>query len=203
MFVFIKDVIDDLNEKLKAVNQELVQAMNTGNNSNNSNSNTDSPTKPQQSPASTTMTTNKTNNTSQQKLLNNTSNALMTSTLNNQIQWVGAYRLEKTLGKGQTGLVKTGTHCVTGKKIAVKIVNKEKLNESVLQKVEREIAIMRLIEHPHILQCNYFTNIILSNYFPVYDVYENRKYLYLLLEHVSGGELFDYLGNFENLNKIF
>ncbi|CAK5093205.1 unnamed protein product [Meloidogyne enterolobii] len=95
------------------------------------------------------------------------------------IQWVGAYRLEKTLGKGQTGLVKTGTHCVTGKKIAVKIVNKEKLNESVLQKVEREIAIMRLIEHPHILQ--------------LYDVYENRKYLYLLLEHVSGGELFDYL----------
>nr|CAD2165394.1 unnamed protein product [Meloidogyne enterolobii] len=180
MFVFIKDVIDDLNEKLKAVNQELVQAMNTGNNSNNSNSNTDSPTKPQQSPASTTMTTNKTNNTSQQqKLLNNTSNALMTSTLNNQIQWVGAYRLEKTLGKGQTGLVKTGTHCVTGKKIAVKIVNKEKLNESVLQKVEREIAIMRLIEHSHILQ--------------LYDVYENRKYLYLLLEHVSGGELFDYL----------
>jgi len=77
---------DDLNEKLKAVNQELVQAMNTGNNSNNSNSNTDSPTKPQQSPVSTTMTTNKTNNSSQQqKLLNNTSNALMTSTLNNQV----------------------------------------------------------------------------------------------------------------------
>uniref|UniRef100_A0A1I8BP20 non-specific serine/threonine protein kinase n=1 Tax=Meloidogyne hapla TaxID=6305 RepID=A0A1I8BP20_MELHA len=109
--------------------------MSTGNNSNNINSNntnTDSPTT--QSPTTTIMTTtNKTNNSQQQKLLNNTS--LMTSTLNNQIQWVGAYRLEKTLGKGQTGLVKTGTHCVTGKKIAVKIVNKEKLNESVLQKI--------------------------------------------------------------------
>jgi len=69
--------------------------------------------------------------------------------------------------------------------------------------VEREIAIMRLIEHPHILQCNYFTKKILCNYFLVYDVYENRKYLYLLLEHVSGGELFDYLGNFKNLNKLF
>lgn len=62
--------------------------------------------------------------------------------------------------------------------------------------VEREIAIMKLIEHPHVLH--------------LYDVYENKKYLcveetlqilrnllircsYLILEHVSGGELFDYL----------
>ncbi|XP_054165364.1 serine/threonine-protein kinase BRSK2-like isoform X2 [Oppia nitens] len=72
-----------------------------------------------------------------------------------------------------------GVHCVTGKKVAVKIVNREKLSESVLQKVEREIAIMKLIEHPHVLG--------------LYDVYENKKYLYLILEHVCGGELFDYL----------
>ncbi|KAH8025504.1 hypothetical protein HPB51_009444 [Rhipicephalus microplus] len=67
----------------------------------------------------------------------------------------------------------------TGRKVAVKIINREKLSESVLQKVEREIAIMKLIEHPHVLG--------------LYDVYENKKYLYLILEHVSGGELFDYL----------
>ncbi|VDO74129.1 unnamed protein product [Schistosoma curassoni] len=78
-----------------------------------------------------------------------------------------------------TGLVKMGVHCVTGKKVAVKIVNREKLSDSVLQKVEREIAIMKLIEHPHVLG--------------LYDVYENRRHLYLILEHVSGGELFDYL----------
>lgn len=66
-----------------------------------------------------------------------------------------------------------------GKKVAIKIINKEKLSESVLQKVEREIAIMKLIEHQNVLS--------------LYDVYENRKYLYLVLEHVSGGELFDYL----------
>ena len=61
------------------------------------------------------------------------------------------------------GLVKLGTHCVLGKKVAIKIINKDKLTESVLQKVEREIAIMKLIEHPHVLG--------------LYDVYENRKYL--------------------------
>uniref|UniRef100_A0A0X3P3V6 non-specific serine/threonine protein kinase n=1 Tax=Schistocephalus solidus TaxID=70667 RepID=A0A0X3P3V6_SCHSO len=94
-------------------------------------------------------------------------------------QYVGPYRLEKTLGKGQTGLVKMGVHCITGRRVAVKIVNREKLSDSVLQKVEREIAIMKLIEHPHVLG--------------LYDVYENRRYLFLILEHVSGGELFDYL----------
>lgn len=49
--------------------------------------------------------------------------------------YVGPYRLEKTLGKGQTGLVKLGVHYKTGKKMAIKIVNREKLNESVLMKV--------------------------------------------------------------------
>ena len=38
---------------------------------------------------------------------------------------------------------------------------------------------MKLIEHPHVLR--------------LHDVYESRKYLYLILEHVAGGELFDYL----------
>uniref|UniRef100_A0A8C2ZMM0 BR serine/threonine kinase 2 n=1 Tax=Cyclopterus lumpus TaxID=8103 RepID=A0A8C2ZMM0_CYCLU len=93
--------------------------------------------------------------------------------------YVGPYRLEKTLGKGQTGLVKLAIHCVTCQKVAIKIVNREKLSESVLMKVEREIAILKLIEHPHVLK--------------LHDVYENKKYLYLVLEHVSGGELFDYL----------
>uniref|UniRef100_A0A493TTT0 BR serine/threonine kinase 2 n=1 Tax=Anas platyrhynchos platyrhynchos TaxID=8840 RepID=A0A493TTT0_ANAPP len=79
----------------------------------------------------------------------------------------------------QEGLVKLGVHCVTCQKVAIKIVNREKLSESVLMKVEREIAILKLIEHPHVLK--------------LHDVYENKKYLYLVLEHVSGGELFDYL----------
>ncbi|XP_070976600.1 serine/threonine-protein kinase BRSK2-like isoform X2 [Oncorhynchus clarkii lewisi] len=99
--------------------------------------------------------------------------------LSQTAQYVGPYRMEKTLGKGQTGLVKLGVHCITGQKVAIKIVNREKLSESVLMKVEREIAILKLIEHPHVLK--------------LHDVYENNKYLYLVLEHVSGGELFDYL----------
>lgn len=92
---------------------------------------------------------------------------------------VGPYLLQRTLGKGQTGLVKLGVHCITRKTVAVKIINREKLSKSVLMKVEREIAIMKLINHPHVLG--------------LFDVYENNTHLYLVLEHVSGGELFDYL----------
>jgi BR serine/threonine kinase len=92
---------------------------------------------------------------------------------------VGPYLLTRTLGKGQTGVVKLGIHCTTGKHVAVKIVNRSKLSQSVLNKVEREIAIMKLVNHPNVLG--------------LYDVYENNSYLYLVLDYVAGGELFDYL----------
>ncbi|XP_068672803.1 serine/threonine-protein kinase BRSK2-like [Montipora foliosa] len=95
------------------------------------------------------------------------------------IKSVGPYVLEGTLGRGQTGLVKLGVNCVTKKKVAVKIIDRTKLSEQVLSKVEREIAIMKLVDHPHVLG--------------LYDVYESKKHLFLILEHVSGGELFDYL----------
>uniref|UniRef100_A0A6Q2YG30 Protein kinase domain-containing protein n=1 Tax=Esox lucius TaxID=8010 RepID=A0A6Q2YG30_ESOLU len=83
------------------------------------------------------------------------------------MNYVGPYRLEKTLGKGQTGLVKLGIHCVTCQKVAIKIVNREKLSESVLMKGECQIG--------------------------VFSFFRVNFILYLVLEHVSGGELFDYL----------
>uniref|UniRef100_A0A1I8EVA9 non-specific serine/threonine protein kinase n=1 Tax=Wuchereria bancrofti TaxID=6293 RepID=A0A1I8EVA9_WUCBA len=150
MFDAIKEVIGEINLKLNAVNDELNARMSYNTENNMTAASNGSAT-----------------------------NTTVVAALSHQAQYCGPYKIEKTLGKGQTGLVKTGTHCITGRKVAVKIVNKEKLSESVLQKVEREIAIMKLIEHPNVLH--------------LYDVYENKKYLYLLLEHVSGGELFDYL----------
>jgi len=93
--------------------------------------------------------------------------------------FVGPYLLQNVLGKGQTGIVKLGVHSVSKKKVAVKIVDRTKLAPHILSKVEREIAIMKLINHPNILG--------------LYDVYENKKNLYLVLEHVGGGELFEYL----------
>eukprot|EP00117_Sycon_ciliatum_P037901 scpid15967/ scgid28258/ Serine/threonine-protein kinase BRSK2; Brain-selective kinase 2; Brain-specific serine/threonine-protein kinase 2; Serine/threonine-protein kinase 29; Serine/threonine-protein kinase SAD-A len=96
-----------------------------------------------------------------------------------QLRAVGPYLLGKTLGKGQTGLVKLATHCKTKKKVAIKIIDRSHVKESVVRKVEREIVVMKLIQHPHLLR--------------LFDVYDNTKYLFLVLEYVEGGELFDYL----------
>lgn len=57
-----------------------------------------------------------------------------------QHHYVGPYKLGKTLGKGQTGLVKKATHVVTNKLYAIKIINREHLNESVQAKGETEIS---------------------------------------------------------------
>eukprot|EP01114_Cavostelium_apophysatum_P019936 TRINITY_DN6557_c0_g1_i1.p1 TRINITY_DN6557_c0_g1~~TRINITY_DN6557_c0_g1_i1.p1 ORF type:complete len:611 (-),score=181.84 TRINITY_DN6557_c0_g1_i1:474-2306(-) len=98
-----------------------------------------------------------------------------------EIHNVGPFILGKTLGAGTTGKVKLAFHKETGFKVAVKIVNKEFLASriSVLKKVEREITVMKVLEHQHVLR--------------LYDVYETSKYLFLVLEFVEGGELFDYL----------
>ncbi|OAF68831.1 hypothetical protein A3Q56_03421 [Intoshia linei] len=101
--------------------------------------------------------------------------------MSSNVEYIGPYRLDRTLGRGQTGVVRVGVHYKSGKLVAAKIIDRTKLSPTVLTKVEREIAIMKLIDHPHVLA--------------LYDVYESRNYLYLILEHVSGGELFDYLVN--------
>jgi len=101
--------------------------------------------------------------------------------MDHQITSVGPYVFGRTLGRGATGKVKLAYHRETGERVAVKIVAKEFLFQSpqMRRKVEREIAIMKLLDNPHVLA--------------LLDVYETTKYLFLVMEHVEGGELFDYL----------
>ena len=98
-----------------------------------------------------------------------------------EIQSVGPFLLGRTLGSGTTGKAKYAQHKETGLPVAVKIINKEFLatRVSMLKKVEREIAVLKLLDHPHVMR--------------MYDVYETSKYLFLVLEYCQGGELFDYL----------
>jgi len=111
-----------------------------------------------------------------------------------EIHTVGPFVLGKTLGTGTTGKVKLAFEKETGFKVAVKIINKEFLSSrpNVLKKLEREIAVMKLLQHTHVLT--------------LYDVYETSKYLFLVLEYAPGGELFDYLvkkGRLEEHEALF
>uniref|UniRef100_A0A7N8Y1T2 non-specific serine/threonine protein kinase n=1 Tax=Mastacembelus armatus TaxID=205130 RepID=A0A7N8Y1T2_9TELE len=78
---------------------------------------------------------------------------------------VGNYRLLKTIGKGNFAKVKLARHTLTGREVAVKIIDKTQLNPTSLQKVRLKL----------------------------FEVIETEKTLYLVMEYASGGEVFDYL----------
>ncbi|XP_051934056.1 MAP/microtubule affinity-regulating kinase 4 isoform X3 [Hippocampus zosterae] len=92
---------------------------------------------------------------------------------------IGNYRLLKTIGKGNFAKVKLARHILTGREVAIKIIDKTQLNPSSLQKLFREVRIMKTLNHPNIVQ--------------LFEVIETEKTLYLIMEYASGGEVFDYL----------
>ena len=72
------------------------------------------------------------------------------------------------------------THAITNHKVAVKILNKAKIKQlGMEEKVQREINILHLCTHPHIIR--------------LYEVIDTPTDIFLVNEYVSGGELFDYI----------
>ena len=66
---------------------------------------------------------------------------------------IGYYLLGKTIGEGTFGKVKLATHTLTGEKVAIKILVKEKIIDVAdVQRVSRQIHILKLIRHPSIIQ---------------------------------------------------
>lgn len=93
---------------------------------------------------------------------------------------IGQFILGKNLGIGAFGKVKLATHAVTGHKVAVKILNKAKIKQlGMEEKVQREINILHLCTHPHIIR--------------LYEVIDTPTDIFLVNEYVSGGELFDHI----------
>uniref|UniRef100_A0A672ZRW1 non-specific serine/threonine protein kinase n=1 Tax=Sphaeramia orbicularis TaxID=375764 RepID=A0A672ZRW1_9TELE len=102
-----------------------------------------------------------------------------TSSTADESPHVGNYRLMKTIGKGNFAKVKLGQHRQTGREVAIKIIDKTQLNPTSLQKLFREVRIMKILNHPNIVK--------------LFEVIETEKTLYLVMEYASGGEVFDYL----------
>ncbi|RXN24797.1 MAP microtubule affinity-regulating kinase 3-like isoform X2 [Labeo rohita] len=92
---------------------------------------------------------------------------------------IGNYRLLKTIGKGNFAKVKLARHILTGSEVAIKIIDKTQLNPTSLQKLSREVTIMKNLNHPNIVK--------------LFEVIETEKTLFLVMEYASGGEVFDYL----------
>ncbi|PRQ34748.1 putative protein kinase CAMK-CAMKL-CHK1 family [Rosa chinensis] len=105
----------------------------------------------------------------------------------------GKYELGKLLGCGAFAKVYHARNVFTGQSVAVKVINKKKLNgTSLVSNVKREISIMRRLRHPNIVK--------------LYEVMASKSKIYFILEFVKGGELFAKVskGRFsENLSRKY
>lgn len=100
---------------------------------------------------------------------------------------VGFYEIIRTLGKGNFAVVKLAKHKVTKTQVAIKIIDKTRLNPSNLEKIYREVQIMKLLNHPHIIK--------------LYQVMETKDMLYIVTEYAKNGEMFDHLTSHGRLSE--
>jgi len=93
---------------------------------------------------------------------------------------VGNYRFGKTLGLGSFGKVKLAEHVGTGHKVAVKVLNRQKIQHLDMDhKVRREVGILKLLMHPHIMR--------------LYEVIDTPTDILMFVEYVPKGEIFEYI----------
>ncbi|XP_064896375.1 serine/threonine-protein kinase SIK2 isoform X3 [Columba livia] len=100
---------------------------------------------------------------------------------------VGFYDIEGTLGKGNFAVVKLARHRITRSEVAIKIIDKSQLDVVNLDKIYREVQIMKMLDHPHIIK--------------LYQVMETKSMLYLVTEFAKNGEIFDYLASHGRLSE--
>ncbi|AES73127.1 SNF1-related kinase [Medicago truncatula] len=90
------------------------------------------------------------------------------------------YKIGKTLGIGSFGKVKIADHVLTGQKVAIKILNRSKMNIMKMEeKVRREIEILKMFMHHHVIR--------------LYEVVETSTDIYMVMEYAENGDLFDYI----------
>ncbi|GIX87828.1 hypothetical protein CDAR_82921 [Caerostris darwini] len=94
---------------------------------------------------------------------------------------ISFYRLYRDVGKGNFSKVKMAVHYLTKEKVAVKIIDKTKLQPKSKQMLSKEISAMESIQHPHIIR--------------LYEVIETPSKLFLAMEFAEGGELFHRVAN--------
>ncbi|KAD3338115.1 hypothetical protein R6Q59_027165 [Mikania micrantha] len=88
------------------------------------------------------------------------------------------YELGKLLGQGNFAKVYHGRNLETGMNVAVKIVDKDRIMKvGMMNQIKREISVMKLVNHPNVVH--------------LYEVLASKTKIYIILEYVKGGELFD------------
>eukprot|EP00727_Mastigamoeba_balamuthi_P008340 m51a1_g4128 putative myosin light chain (414) ;mRNA; f:184771-186942 len=87
------------------------------------------------------------------------------------------YAIGGQIGSGAFSVVHGGVDKATGRKVAVKIIDKRRHDPSKLRLLEREIEIMRRVKHPNVVE--------------LYDIFVVDPHVYLIMEMADGGPLYD------------
>ena len=104
------------------------------------------------------------------------------------VKTVGKYELYRTLGEGSFGKVKYAVNKETNEAVAIKILDKEKIQKQNMgAQIKKEISIMKMINHQYVV-C-------------VKDVFATTSKIFLVLELVEGGELFDKISSQGRLSE--
>ena len=102
---------------------------------------------------------------------------------------IGNYILSTTIGRGTFSKVKLGIHLPTQRKVAIKILDREKIkDESDLERITREIHILTVLRHPNIAQ--------------LYETTTSERHIYIIMEFVEGRDLFQYIYSEKRLNEV-
>ena len=104
-------------------------------------------------------------------------------------KYIGQFILGEKLGQGTFGIVVLAKHQITEEKVAIKILDKEKIiQEADKTRIEREIKILKNLRHNNIVH--------------LYDIKETSNSLYIIMEYIQGKELFDYIVSKKRLSEI-
>ena len=103
------------------------------------------------------------------------------------VKVVGNYSVSRTLGEGTFGKVKLATHMKTGQNVAIKILDKKKIQKQKMgDQIKKEISIMKKMKFKYIVDLK--------------EVLASQTKIFIVLELITGGELFDRIvaaGKFE------
>nr|XP_027204035.1 probable serine/threonine-protein kinase DDB_G0277165 isoform X1 [Dermatophagoides pteronyssinus] len=99
------------------------------------------------------------------------------------------FQVVKKLGQGTYGKVQLAINNESGQEVAIKTIKKNKVsNQQDLVRIRREIQIMSSINHPNIIH--------------IFEVFENKDKIVLVMQYASGGELYDYVSYHKALSDM-
>ncbi|KAL5559907.1 hypothetical protein UlMin_036118 [Ulmus minor] len=94
------------------------------------------------------------------------------------VRKVGKYEIGRTIGEGTFAKVKFAQNTETGESVAMKVLDRSTIiKHKMVEQIKREISIMKLVRHPYVVR--------------LYEVLASKTKIYIILEFITGGELFD------------